>query len=264
MSRRTPSPLASYSPLISPVKGPLQGLLSYRDKRNIIFDKYIEMSALQPVFTKRVKKRRQQQRRMKELRSTKQVARRALRMVRQIKKGIERKLIQTVETNSNIGSTPTRTLISGVTRGDSAVERDGSQITMVNIRFKALLKKHASATNTNVRLMLVQDSQTNGANFATADLLSDTSADDCLVSTRNLDNMKRFRVLMDRLYHLNDTSPSAYITYYKDLKIKCRYSGNAGTIADINDNSIFLVEMSDEATNTPTITYHCNIRFVDA
>ncbi len=40
-------------------------------------------------------------------------------------------------------------------------------------------------------------------------------------------------------------------------------NGNAGTIADINSNSLYLVCFSDQATNTPTFQAYVRTWFVD-
>jgi hypothetical protein len=48
------------------------------------------------------------------------------------------------------------------------------------------------------------------------------------------------------------------------LDLKTTYDdSNAGTVADIISNGLFIFQLSNEATNTPTVNHNIRIRFID-
>lgn len=149
-------------------------------------------------------------------------------------------------------------------QGDTGSTRDGDSVKFTRLQFNSICVMHASATNTQVRVIIVADHQTNGSQFVLSDILNDSTAGDNLVSPLNLVNKFRFRILFDKLYQMDSNGKRSFsIEYYKKLSSKCRYSGNAGTIADLPTLSYHLILLSSEATNTPAITYTARMRYID-
>lgn len=156
------------------------------------------------------------------------------------------------------------TQLTNIAQGDTKSTRDGDQVKLTQIYVNGIIQKHASATATSVRILLVMDKQTNGAIYTLADLLEDTSASDNIVSANNLDNKFRFKVLYDKVFNVSNSGESRRkYKIFKKLPIKIRYDGNAGDITDITSWSLSLVAIADEATNTPGHTFFARLRFVD-
>ncbi len=154
--------------------------------------------------------------------------------------------------------------LTNIPQGDTTITRDGSNCKITSVYINLLLRINASATNTNVRVSLVHDKQTNQAIYATADLLSNVNNVNSIVSPLNLDNQYRFHILYNKVFKITDSGQqTAVVKIYKKMQMKLRFDGNTPSIADLRSGSLSLLLISNEATNTPTFTGSCRIRFVD-
>lgn len=167
-------------------------------------------------------------------------------------------------TSDALAITPAITQLTNIAIGDTTNTRDGSNLKLVSLLFNYTLISSASAVSTHVRVMLVHDRQTNEAIYAIADLLADTSANDNIVSPRNLDNGHRFNVLYDRVHSLSvgGNSTKNY-KFFKKLQLKIRYDNAAAAITSLTQSSLSLVTMTNEPTNVPVITHNIRLRYVD-
>lgn len=107
-----------------------------------------------------------------------------------------------------------------------------------------------------VRLILYIDKQTNGATAAVTDILETA----VIHSFRNLVNMGRFIILMDRTFAMNvmtlnstttgNNSQNAVIRpyqWYKNVNIPIEYNAAAGAITEMCCNNIGLLSISSNA-----------------
>lgn len=167
-------------------------------------------------------------------------------------------------TAAAISATPSLTQTTNMSLGDTTNDRDGSNIKLVSLTFSYTLVIHASAVDTLVRVMVIHDKQTNQAAFTAANILNDVTSEDSIVSPRNLDHTHRFQVFYDKVHALSDAGPkNVYRSFNRKLQLKLRYDANDGTIADLTSSSLALLFVSNEATNTPLITFTHRLRFVD-
>ncbi len=194
-------------------------------------------------------------------------AQRALAMAKYLKSivNVEFKVINNLGTADAISTTPVITQLTNVGQGDTTSTRDGANMKLVSLSLYYFIDQHATATNTQFRVMVVHDKQTNEAIYAAADLLADVTAGDAIVSHRTLDNTHRFQVFYDKVHRLNDVGFTniPVVKFNKKLQLKLRYDGSAADITDLTSSSLSLLFVSSEATNTPTITFSCRLRFVD-
>ncbi len=167
-------------------------------------------------------------------------------------------------TQTAISSTFQVIELTNIAQGDTTLTRDGASLKVTGINLKYKLSQHASATNTQVRMLLVHDTQTNQATYGAVALLADASIHDSIVSPRNLDNTRRFKVLMDRVHSYSATGRTNSVhSFNKKVSIKIRYDNPAAAVGSITQSSLSLVLVSDEATNTPLITHIIRLRYVD-
>lgn len=161
----------------------------------------------------------------------------------------------------NPGVSPVITLLNGLTQGDDISNREGRQIRLKSVDISQAYSMNGAAFGTIIRMMLVLDKQPNGAVFNSADLLQNTDT----VAFRQLDNRRRFLILEDRKYTISSTGPIiGYDRVYKEIDIKTTYDdSNAGTIADIETNALYLLFISNEATNVPQVRVSARIRWLD-
>ncbi len=156
------------------------------------------------------------------------------------------------------------TALTNIAQGDTTLLRDGSSMKVVSVQCKLLLKINASASSSDLRMMIVLDSQTNQAIYTTADLLQSVVNIISVVSPLNLDNKFRFRVLYDKIYNVDTgTSSTRLLKFYKKLDLKIRYDNAAAAITSLTSNSLSVVFISNEPTNEPTVTGIFRVRFID-
>ncbi len=156
------------------------------------------------------------------------------------------------------------TQLTNIPQGDTGISRDGANLKLTSIYMKLLLRISASATNSNIRVMIVCDKQTNQAIYTTADLLLSAANVVSVVSPLNLDNQFRFKILYDKNFSVFDSgSKTALSKVYKKLNLKLRFDASTPSIADLRSSSLSLVLISSEPTNEPTVSGVIRLRFVD-
>ncbi len=142
-----------------------------------------------------------------------------------------------------------------ITQGDNEANRVGRKCTLRSVsgRITVHLPAATSAVNTavGIRFRLVQDKQTNGADFAGTDLLD---LDD-FNSFSQLANRSRFRVIMDKTVMLNagGAAPSGAAFVFSAARAQCEFhhslnmpiefdnTATTGAVATQRSNSLHLV-----------------------
>lgn len=158
-------------------------------------------------------------------------------------------------------------LLNGLVKGDNLDQRCGRKIVMTSL---AIRLSGNSTTATGAcqahRVLIVQDKAANGTALSITDVLDAIT----VYSHPNLNNRLRFNILHDFMVAVSaaDDPQSWYVREFKmNMKIPVIYnSGNAGTIADIVTNSVYLIVMGTEAAGTTagSVLARVRIRFADA
>lgn len=166
---------------------------------------------------------------------------------------------------SNVG---TRAYITAIAQGATDIARNGDsvKITGMLVNFSATI--NAAATTTFIRFVIVADNDSNGTNLpdmyagGVDDFL--TSAD-AVNGLRELDNSKRFQVLMDRTIKLSQDANHLQKRYkvFKKFNKHVHYVGTTAGTNHAGRGSIWLLMLSNEAVNTPTVKYSIRSRFLD-
>ncbi len=154
------------------------------------------------------------------------------------------------------------TLLNGCQLGNTASTRNGQSTKGVNLQFTLRVNQAAAATNTVVRFILLWDKQPNSVTFAGNDLLVDSTNP---ISLRYAPYLPRFDVLHDEVIVLTSNNLHSYVTEVMQVFARpVQYNtSNAGTIADLNRNALFLYLQSDEGTNFASYSFYSRFSFVD-
>lgn len=171
----------------------------------------------------------------------------------------ELKYIDSGVVTVSASSTPTVTGISLIAQGDDVTNREGRSILARSLFLRLSMTKHASATITMVRVVIVIDMRNAGASFASTDLLVSNDVN----SQLNVNAGGRFRVLIDKVLSLDTDDVVQHREIFRNLGFHIRYSGTAGDVTTAWQNAMFIMIFSNEATNTPQVTYNTRIRFID-
>lgn len=166
--------------------------------------------------------------------------------------------------------------------------RIGRKVHAMKIRLNAMINippqaaQNAADTSTKIRVMLVQDMQSNAAQMTSAQLMRDSASgtNSTINSFQNPDNFGRFRVLKEKQFDLGNLnlagSPTAADVIqngivrsfkmqhaFKDPVLVNFNATNGGTVADVIDNSFHVIAACNNATYVPTLSYYSRVGYKD-
>lgn len=171
--------------------------------------------------------------------------------------------------------------------GSDFTQRIGRKIFINYFSMKLFLKPQALAapgvcvnavdfTGCQLRLMLIYDTQPNGAYPGVNDILWTNVGNRQPFSLINLNNRDRFHVFWDKLFVFDPldvtqgvagTKLSYAVKKFIRIKKETIYSNVLSDIASISTGNLFLFGLSNIALSTdnacPCISYHARIRFSD-
>lgn len=156
-------------------------------------------------------------------------------------------------------------LLNGVAPGTALNQRVGRRILLRSLRYY-LAASVTAATGVDQfhRVLVVLDSQPNGAALAAADVLDGGQS-----SQVNISNQLRFKILLDRRIYLNasgEPDSARLIDGSIGMNTVVQFnSGVAGTVADIATNSLYLVVLGSEAAGVTagTVAGTTRVRYSD-
>lgn len=173
-----------------------------------------------------------------------------------------------VAVNLNMDSGGSLALLNGLVPGTGASQRVGQSIRLMSVELR-LLNFVTAATGVDQvhRIALVLDKQTNAAAMTGAAYLNSAT----IYGLRLLENRKRFKTFMDRPMYLNATAePGAgcYSHIYLKMRnpVTVEYNtGNAGTVADIVSNSLYLyaIGSAPPGVTAGSCNGYARIRYID-
>lgn len=191
-----------------------------------------------------------------------QAGRQALRDVNTLRRFINTEMHFTDVTASvTPTTTPALVLLNGISIGDTASTRTGQSIKMDRADFRFTLAVNTTSVVNFVRVIVVLDKQSNATAMTSADLLVAST----VVSPYSFGSQNRFVPLFDETFALHSSGPGAFtkVVGLNTNQHVTYNTGNAGTIADIVTNSVYLIHFSDQFTNPPSMLYYNRLWFVD-
>ncbi len=190
--------------------------------------------------------------------TAKAIAKKALSGLNKMQRAQELKFIDTSNTVS-ISSTGSVTPLCLSAQGNTTTQRVGLNIQVKSIDFHISGSLNASATFSNLRWILFKSRQTDGVVPSVNDVLQSVAYDSPADNTNRADHwfMKQGILALDAAHVLVNRK------YYRKLNIKVQYSGSTAVEASIKSNALYLLLLSDEATNTPAVEYYSRVRYID-
>jgi len=153
-----------------------------------------------------------------------------------------------------------------VSIGDTEYNRNGKQFVVKDLEVRGYVTKANLADQADppaavlVRVMIIQDKQTNAAQYNSEDVYEETLGEDVLC-TRNELHRKRFNVLYDRLLKLEANAFSAdgantvatgfkHASFYfkKTLNMKVNCVSTTDDISSVEDNSVHIMAVCNSAS----------------
>lgn len=205
--------------------------------------------------------------------------------IKKIQSAIELKYVDNLY-SSQVDNTPDLYLLNVMPAGTNPNNRIGNKVNATSIQFRGTLISNSLALDpTQVRIIVFWDQQANGAappiegstTAGTEGLLDVTVVTQPIMAPYSMEAQKRFSILYDKTYTINPqvgvpgdeensvVPVSLYIKKKIQLSRVVKYDNAAGgTIADIQTNSLYMVAISDRATEVPTFTFGSRFIFKDA
>lgn len=173
-----------------------------------------------------------------------------------------------VAVNVTMDTAGSLVLLNGLVPGNGASQRVGQNVAIRSIEFRLLNYVTAGTGIDQVhRYALVVDRQANATPMTGAQYLNAAT----IYGQRLLENRKRFKTILDKSRYMNATAePNSGCYTHKYIKLKrpliTEYNtGNAGTIADIVSNSLYLYNIGSAppGATAGTIAGYVRIRYTD-
>lgn len=158
--------------------------------------------------------------------------------------------------------------LSGLDQGDSTITREGNSVKIQHFRLRLFLKHNAAQTGGTLhRILVVRDLQNQGTTITADDVLNSIGTSIAPLAFRDFINgplqNKRFAVVYDQEfvtdpYHLirSDTFTTAH-----DCHVY--YRGTDNTVSSAGNGSYFLIAVSSDATNLPSLNFNARFEFTD-
>lgn len=177
---------------------------------------------------------------------------------------IEEKILEVVQGSTAFNTTGTIWSVSTVAQGTDYTERVGNSIKMQKIIVRWRVFKNGSATSSMVRVILFRDLDGYGTAPTTADVLQTVGGATAPLTPVDFLNRKRFAIIHDEMVDINSTGDSSYSqTWSAPHEGHILYLGTTAAAASNGKGSVYMLAVSDEATNTPTIAFSSRIVFTD-
>lgn len=170
------------------------------------------------------------------------------------------KHVHDVGITSAISSTGTVSTISGVAQSDDISGRTGRSILAKSIQLKSTMASHASATGSRVRTIIFVDNMNQGSTPSVTDILTEDGNPEALRNV--LTEQGRFRVLYDHIHRLDNVS-AKQVTIDKYIKLNHHIFFEGTAAANVGKGSLWLLRVSNEATNTVSQNTETRLRFYD-
>lgn len=164
-----------------------------------------------------------------------------------------------VASSTTIANTGSIIRMVDIAQGDADGQRTGNSILLRGINLKLVFTQNVSATDTLYRIILFQDTQqVADTNPAVADVLESVST----LAPLNSESVGRFKIMKNWFFHTSNSSDTVkHVKYYLNLRQHMRYNGTAST--DYQKGGIYLLILSDQGTNTPTMFYNKRVYYHD-
>lgn len=185
----------------------------------------------------------------------------------------ELKAVDTNTSLSAIAGNGSLQLINGIATGTDYTDRTGRKIILKSLLARIFIYPTLTTSSSYgvvTRCLIIYDSQANGANPATTDILNVATYD----APMNLNNRDRFKILYDKYVTtpsfvntasaLTVGSPTPRIfKIFKKMNLEQIFGGTGSTIGSIQTGSIFVLLINSEDQKTSADAYF-RVRFVDS
>lgn len=188
---------------------------------------------------------------------------------------VERKHLDKKSDGVYISTTASLSVLNDMAQGTSDITRVGNSVLSKSIQGKGLVYWNTAASGPEVlRVMVFRDAEnTDGTPPAISEVLEETSSPAVMSSPLNIRNTQRFHIIFDKNYILDQYHPMFKFKFFNQFpvlkdKMGRRIKGihakyNAGTTSAWAEGALWIMVVSNAATNGPGISWYTRYRFID-
>lgn len=199
------------------------------------------------------------------------------KLLMQLKKNLFQHEKKFKDVNVNTGYTlnglSTLTLLNSPQQGTDENNRLGRQINMKSVQLRGTVQSAQTTVGQGaIRTIVIVDNEVaqTSQQGVTLDIL-DYLVSDSLQANANLNNRKRFKVLMDEMCEFSGTTTSTgnptshVINWYKKVDFTVEFNSNTnGNITDFTKGAVYLITYSEGLTiAAPLVNINARVRFTD-
>ncbi len=171
--------------------------------------------------------------------------------------------------NPTFDRTGTIVYVSGIQQGDGITDREGNSVKVQSFAMRAYIYYNSAATiPTGCRILVVRDLQNQGATIIANDVLENnvgviTAPTTPLDYTNGMFSNKRFSIVHDEFCVVDQYNPSYLFQFQSNHDCHVAYRGTTSAVASAGNGSYFLVAVSSEAINLPSIVWSTRMIYTD-
>ena len=106
-------------------------------------------------------------------------------------------------------------------------------------------------------MLFIDTQQVSDTSPSVSDILQAADVD----SPLNISTAGRFKVLVNKTVMLHDNAPMFHKETYSSMYHHIKYNGSASS--DIQRGGLYMLFISDQATNTPTVSIAARLMYID-
>lgn len=167
--------------------------------------------------------------------------------------------------DSSIAWTPTTagdiSSLNLIAQGDGDSGRTGNSIFVRGLSIQGNMSRNSAGTYPDgqvVKLMVVMDTQQVGD---TSPAITDIIESNGVNSFLNSDTVGRFQVLYNKRITLDTQHPNVLIKFNKSMRHHIRFNGSGAS--DVQKGGLYVLALSNESTNAPTVGLQCRLTYHD-
>lgn len=174
----------------------------------------------------------------------------------------EKQYVDTNQTGQVVSNAGQITNLSAIAEGDDVSQRKGNSILARSLYLQADVVGNAVNTTNMLRCIIFQDQENTGTDPTVADILQFTGSALAVESPLNIDHIARYKILLDKKFVFTTTGHMrTNFKKYLNLHTHIKYTGTAST--DIYRGQIYILWISDVATNDPSVTWNARLGYYD-
>lgn len=165
-------------------------------------------------------------------------------------------------------------LVTNIPQGNTKVTRVGNKCSIIGMNIKGSVANGSITGPAMARLIILVDRQSNGVIPTNAQLMADTTAATNWNSPINIDNRRRFRILVDKTWACNDgggATNQAILQNFRFRKVfkkpiimQFSASTSPSAITDFVANPFIAVAYTDAAAGAPFFAMTVELLYKDA